>query len=401
MLARPGVTVYDVQSHLLSENKKHGHRRCTAPMHLDGDGVPTLGYCGRWPCWKCADTRLWLERRRMLLGASQLFDTSGLWFVTVTRKSTYRKFDTAAWRKNTDELIKRWHKKAVRAGVELVYCHVTGFKPSNGEIHAHMLVNWCPSPVSSPTPNYPHHHRDTWLEPKAAELGLTLWIELAQSPDAVGKYTARNLESVAGVEFPAHFQRVKYSRSWPKLPPKEKPDALIEFGEWLGASVTVSDNIVPEKKEPVWTCGNCGQQIFSDRDGLPFVCDYCGDATTWTPLDGDTDPISYTHKVRDIPDTDTAPAQHLDADNLDAVQLALELAARGMHPDAATLPVSAVTDLANKTARCNAPHRADFQTSEHNEFSDGLYHAFRRRTQTTPCQRRKRMRQHCRREKPP
>jgi hypothetical protein len=128
------------------------------------------------------------------------------------------------WRENSDALFDLYRRKAARSGVKLTYAYVTAFKPSNGEIHGHFLTNWLPSPVSSPTPSHPAHHDDMWLESSAKERGLTLSIEKAQSADAAGIYTAGNLKSTIGRPLPPHFQRVKYSRSWPKLPPREPED---------------------------------------------------------------------------------------------------------------------------------------------------------------------------------
>jgi hypothetical protein len=225
---------------LLATNNRHGSTRCTGVLKLI-DGVPSLSYCGRWHCWKCGETRLWNERKRLLHGAEQIAAAGALWFTTVYDTDTQRSVQPIDFQVRLSRLLDTWRKKAQRDGVALQYATVYGFKPTTGQIHAHILSNWLPAPFSAPTRRHQYHHRDAWLDGRAALGNLTLWHELAQSVQRVAHYSANNLKSVLRVDLPSNFQRLVYSRNFPKLPATVATDTQQPIYKYTQTNSTHAD----------------------------------------------------------------------------------------------------------------------------------------------------------------
>lgn len=223
--------VYRATDTLLAENNSYAEHRCTGRIRLD-DGVPSMSYCGRWHCWRCGDIRLWLERRRLQIGTERIAAAGVLWFTTVIDSDARRSVELVDFQSRLSGLLGIWRKKAHREGVELHYAVVYGFK-STGQIHAHIMANWLPAPMRKPTSRHQFRHVDEWLDGRAKKRQLTLWHELAQSSERVANYSANNLRSVLAVELPSNFQRITYSRGFPKLSSDDVPsvtgDALVDY----------------------------------------------------------------------------------------------------------------------------------------------------------------------------
>lgn len=222
------------RQYLMEENNKHGHKRCKGQIMLDRQNRIKMTRCNRFDCWRCVNRRVWQEIQRVVISTQFMKSIGDVYFVTITfdkppDQAVHHQQEQFA--ESVNKLRKYWQRKAVSDGKILHYVIVHGIKPSNGEIHAHMVCNYLPDMKASPTPSKPLHVNSECLETYASEQNIKLWIERAESALAVGVYSGENLRETIGQNIIKSFWRVKASKYMPKV--RKKRDLNRKTQAWI------------------------------------------------------------------------------------------------------------------------------------------------------------------------
>ena len=243
---------------LMAINKSHGDKRCTGMLVIDGDGIPTLSFCGRWQCWKCQSLCVHNNTARVVSHAVKSQENGArLWSVTVVRTdaAAAENADTMQELSSTMRSVMNiWQGKARRQRQALGYGCYFGLKKSTRQLHAHVLCDFLPDAVPAPTPGYPTRHTSQWLSDALAGYGLACFIvELVGYADIVrmAEYTANNTLSLLRSDLPTYFRAMNHSRRWRKL------------------------DRTPRNAH-VWACDACSQMSWSGQRRAPTRCRVCG-----------------------------------------------------------------------------------------------------------------------------
>lgn len=188
---------------------------------------------------------------RIVSGAKEIAAESQLWFITITCRGKDVSVEEAkanylAW---TSKFLDACYASAKRRDVVWYYVQVTELQ-RRGHPHSHILTSFFPSDVrdgwkddwerdaSGALVNRPKEalRSDILLRQCAASgLGDQYDISRVRTVDAASRYVAKYMfkDSQFRADFPAHWKRVRYSQSWPKLP-ERKTDAfvLLSSDDW-------------------------------------------------------------------------------------------------------------------------------------------------------------------------
>lgn len=231
------------QSHALQA------RRCEngAPFifFVDGAGRPRVvqGCCNNWLCKRCGQIRARHEYGRIVHGSQVLHDAGhDLYFVTITcrgREISAEQAD-ADYLKWTNRLLTSMRRDM--RGAAWAYAQVTERQQkTRPHPHSHFITTYEPADavptmrVKNGVPRQVIISTRFDLLNERAGLGPQHEITLIDNPTAVAVYVSKYLfkDSISTV-WPRGWRRVRYSRSWPKLP-VEKPEIaypLIKISDW-------------------------------------------------------------------------------------------------------------------------------------------------------------------------
>lgn len=229
--------------------------RCTnnAPFicYPDGEGRWRLvqGCCNDWLCPRCGHIRARQEFARIVAGAKTLADQGHpLYFWTLTCRGKEIPLEEAEQRyyEWTDRLLKACRMQAKRAGDFWAYCQVTE-RQSRQHPHSHLITTFLPSDAV-----LTHQERTRASgEPYSAEVFVSAWfnernrtaglgsqhrIEPVHNPVGLAAYVAKYLfKDCMTTLWPKGWKRIRYSRSWPKLPETASPEAfpIVRAADWL------------------------------------------------------------------------------------------------------------------------------------------------------------------------
>lgn len=212
------------------------------------------GCCNSWNCPRCGQQRAREEYGRIVVGARELARTNELYLMTLTcrgREMTQKEAEDGylLW---TNRLLTRLRTQAKRSGVAWAYASVTE-RQKRGHPHSHYITTFCPddcvfvakggtkSFVTHTTTVVAKHDtlQSSYLERACWECGLGYQYDFSrlESAEAGSRYTAKYLfkANIFETIWPPKWQRVRYSRNWPKLP-DVKGDAIVLLSDqdWQG-----------------------------------------------------------------------------------------------------------------------------------------------------------------------
>jgi len=221
------------------------------------------GCCNNWLCERCGQIRARHEYGRMVQGAKDLAEQGHkLYFWTLTCRGREMPLETAmsgyyAW---TSKLLDAARQKCKREGGFWAYAAVTE-RQKRLHPHSHIISTYCPSDAIETV-----HTTDTgqeitllaseWFTKQnhRAGLGPQHVIRPVYNPTGVAVYLAKYFfKTSMSTEWPRNWRRVRYSRSWPKLPEQETEIAwpLLKMADWqrmeaLGLTVYADSQVTLE-----------------------------------------------------------------------------------------------------------------------------------------------------------
>lgn len=192
------------------------------------------GCCDSWTCPKCGLIRAKREYGRMVHGCAELAQEHDLYFLTLTCRGRELsvKDSLVHYYEWTNRLLDALRTNASRNGKAWHYVQVTE-RQKRGHPHSHLLTTFCPPDLTGGK-----RLRSSWLEERviSAGLGNQYDISKVRNASAASRYVAKYLfkPSMFQTHWPKNWRRIRYSRSFPKLP-EIIADAfpLIKRADWL------------------------------------------------------------------------------------------------------------------------------------------------------------------------
>ena len=227
---------------------------CTnnAPLicYPDGEGRWRLmqGCCNDWLCPRCGHIRAREEFARIVAGAKALADQERqLYFITLTCRGRELPLADAMehyldW---TGKLLQACQKQAKRAGDFWAYVQVTE-RQHREHPHSHLISTFLPSDaiathVERRRKNGEMYSAEVFVSAwfnernRSAGLGSQHRIERVHNPIGLAAYVAKYLfKDCMTTVWPPGWKRIRYSRSWPKLPEISSPEAfpIVRAADW-------------------------------------------------------------------------------------------------------------------------------------------------------------------------
>lgn len=191
------------------------------------------GCCNDWTCIRCGLIRAKREYGRMVHGCTLLSGGHDLYFLTLTCRGRELsvKDSLAHYYEWTNRLLDACRTRAKRDGKAWHYAQVTE-RQKRGHPHSHLITTFYPHDLTTGK-----RLRSTWLKERvvSAGLGEQYDISLVRSAEAASRYVAKYLfkSSMFETHWPKNWRRIRYSRSFPKLP-ELNVDAfpLIKAADW-------------------------------------------------------------------------------------------------------------------------------------------------------------------------
>ena len=276
---------------LFSIRQTNSDKRCVndAPYIVipPQNGRPGFVYqasCHNWLCPRCGQMEAAKHYARIVSGAEKLVaDGHSLYFVTLTCRGADMPLDIAQrdYYKWTNRLLTSMRVNIKRAGGHWSYSQVTE-RQKRRHPHSHLITASAPKDaftiwddpgryydvmerINAEIPqnmqfSYYHHedHYETemcsyWLMKASVRVGLGVQARISKiaSPVGVATYVSKYLfKDAVFTEWPKNWRRVRYSRSWPKLPEYDIEGAfpILKPKDWervrkLGGIVETDDEL--------------------------------------------------------------------------------------------------------------------------------------------------------------
>lgn len=216
----------------------------------DGEGRWRLiqGCCNDWLCPRCGHLRAREEFGRIVAGAKSLADAGHpLYFWTLTCRGRDLPLDEAMvhYLEWTNKLLDACRIQCRRSGGHWTYCQVTE-RQQRQHPHSHLISTFLPSDAiltheSRRRANGDEYqaeiYQSAWFSERnrAAGLGPQHKIEPVLNPVGLAAYVAKYLfKDCMTTLWPKGWKRIRYSRSWPKLPDIASPEAfpIVHAADW-------------------------------------------------------------------------------------------------------------------------------------------------------------------------
>ncbi len=229
------------------------------------------GNCNSWTCPRCGEKRAKREYGRMVAGSEALAKEHDLYFITLTCRGKELSLEDSqtnylAW---TNRLLTAMRTRARRDEKPWHYVQVTE-RQKRGHPHSHMMATFFPHDLREGSRTSWKHIdgklvpqkvpalRSDWLRERciSAGLGDQYDISKVRDPAAASRYVAKYLfkPTMFTDEWPKNWRRVRYSRSFPKLPDDKAAEAfpLIKREDWhklakLAVIVTPDDSVSQQR----------------------------------------------------------------------------------------------------------------------------------------------------------
>lgn len=201
------------------------------------------GCCNNWQCARCGQIRARHEYGRIVNGARQLAAAGhDLYFWTLTCRGRELSLEAAEanyynW---TNKLLTYMRRDCKGNGQFWAYAQVTE-RQQRQHPHSHLISTYAPSDAIPSIKIKNDVPREVLVSKRFAELneraGLGSQHEITHIdiPEAVAVYVSKYLfKDSASTIWPKGWKRVRYSRTWPKLPDRHADIAwpLITMADW-------------------------------------------------------------------------------------------------------------------------------------------------------------------------
>jgi hypothetical protein len=250
------------QSHAVQAEKCEN--RAPFVFFVDNTGKPRIvqGCCNNWQCARCGQIRARHEYGRIVSGARELAAAGHeLYFWTLTCRGRDMPLEQAesdylTW---TNRLLNAASMKAKREGDFWAYVQITE-RQRRQHPHSHIISTYAPSdamPTIKIKNGKPREVlQSAWFAAQNERAGLGSQHEITRidTPEAAAVYVSKYLfKDSMTTAWPKNWRRVRYSRSWPKLPEQHPEIAwpLIHMADWrrvelLGVAVYADSEITLE-----------------------------------------------------------------------------------------------------------------------------------------------------------
>lgn len=201
------------------------------------------GCCNSWTCPRCGQIRARHEYGRIVQGAREIAAQGhDLYFWTLTCRGRDMPLEKAeaeyyTW---TNKLLTYLRRDCRKDGQFWAYAQITE-RQQRQHPHSHLISSYAPSDaiptlkIKNGTPRQVLVSQRFTLLNERAGLGPQHEITLIDVPEAAAVYVSKYLfKTSASTIWPRKWKRVRYSRSWPKLPEPETDTAwpLLKVSDW-------------------------------------------------------------------------------------------------------------------------------------------------------------------------
>jgi len=208
------------------------------------------GCCNDWTCPRCGQIRAKREYGRMVMGCRELAQDHELYFITLTCRGRELSLEDsqANYLEWTNRLLTALRTRAKRDGKPWHYVQVTE-RQQRGHPHSHMMTTFYPHDLREGNRKSWKHSggllvsenvpasRSDWLQERCISAGLGDQYDISKVRDAeaASRYVAKYLfkPTIFQTHWPKKWRRIRYSRSFPKLPETEiEAFPLIKKSDW-------------------------------------------------------------------------------------------------------------------------------------------------------------------------
>jgi len=208
------------------------------------------GCCNSWTCPRCGQNRAKREYGRMVMGCRELAKENDLYLLTLTCRGKELSLEDsqAGYYEWTNRLLSAMRYIARRDGKSWHYVQVTE-RQQRGHPHSHLMTTFFPHDLREGTRESWKYIdgkltrqevpalRSDWLRERCISAGLGDQYDISKVRDAeaASRYVAKYLfkPSIFETHWPKNWRRIRYSRSFPKLPENEKLGfPLIKREDW-------------------------------------------------------------------------------------------------------------------------------------------------------------------------
>lgn len=208
------------------------------------------GCCDSWTCPRCGQIRAKREYGRMVAGCRELAQGHDLYFLTLTCRGKELSLEDsqAHYLEWTNRLLTALRTRAKRDGKPWHYAQVTE-RQQRGHPHSHLITTFWPHDLREGSrtswklidgeyaPVQRQALRSDWLQERCISAGLGDQYDISKVRDAeaASRYVAKYLfkSSIFETHWPKNWRRIRYSRSFPKLPETEiEAFPLIKNSDW-------------------------------------------------------------------------------------------------------------------------------------------------------------------------
>lgn len=211
----------------------------------------TQGCCNHWDCPRCGIMRAKHEYGRIVEGCRTLATKYPIYFLTITcRGKELKKSDAENnYLKWTNRLLNNLRDNAKSRGLFWCYVQVTE-RQRRGHPHSHILTVWYPQDLQAGKKRqYTTDNagkltwkevstlRSEYLQKRVTSAGLGEQYDISEvgTVEGASRYVAKYMfkPEMFKNDFPAHWKRVRYSQSFPKLPDRlTEAFVLLTYEDW-------------------------------------------------------------------------------------------------------------------------------------------------------------------------
>lgn len=206
--------------------------------------------CHHWDCRRCGVMLARLHYGHIVYGAKKAANKNTMYFFTITSKGSDISMTDAQenYYMYTNRLLSSMRYQAKKSSSAWKYVQITE-RQKRGHPHSHFITTFVSNDMEirrrwkyqtvkdKKKRKYYDTLRSDWVETacQRAGLGTQYYIDEIKEPEAMASYIAKYLFKTSALEqWPDKWKRVRYSRSWDKIPLEDKGDALalLTSNDW-------------------------------------------------------------------------------------------------------------------------------------------------------------------------
>lgn len=228
-----------------SSQKCSYHAPYFAYKGLQKTWIVVQGNCHHWDCPRCGMGRAKQEYGRIVEGCRTLAESGDIFFITITCKGRGLGIKEAekSYLQWTNRFLDACRARAKRAGRGWTYVQVTE-RQKRAHPHSHLLTDFDPmdccegTKVTWETLRDGGRHkqfkpalRSPWIARSVVRAGLGEQYDISrvETVEGASRYVAKYLfkDSIFVADWPPRWKRIRYSRSFPKLPERESEAVIL------------------------------------------------------------------------------------------------------------------------------------------------------------------------------